>query len=146
VFPAERLNLDGFETTAPVKSFPSNGFGLYDMAGNVWEWCADYYHENYYSVSPKRNPPGPSESYDSREPGLIKRSIRGGSFLCNINSCTGYRCSARMGAEFNSGIFHTGFRCVVNVSRLRELEAAQERIAVWRSTSGTNPPQTPASE
>lgn len=112
VFPTERLNLDGFETTAPVKSFPPNPLGLYDMSGNVWEWCADFYRFDYYANSPRRNPPGPIDSFDPQEPGIIKRVQRGGSFMCNVNSCTGYRCGARMKGEVNSGTFHNGFRCV----------------------------------
>ncbi len=135
VFPAQRLNLDGFQGTSPARSFPPNGYGIYDMAGNVWEWCADYFDDNYYAVSPRRNPPGPFASHDSREPHIIKRVTRGGSFLCNVNSCTGYRCSARMAAEFNSGTFHTGFRGVVNPSRRAEYEAAQARIAEWRKAA-----------
>jgi formylglycine-generating enzyme required for sulfatase activity len=133
VFPNERLTLDGFEGTAPVKSFSPNGYGLYDTSGNVWEWCADYYNDGYYAVSPRRNPTGPSISHDAREPNIIKRVIRGGSFLCNVNSCTGYRCSSRMGAEFNSGTFHTGFRGVVNASRYDQYDKAQQRIAKWRT-------------
>lgn len=112
VFPTERLNLDGFETTAPVKSFPPNPLGLYDMSGNVWEWCSDYYRFDYYANSPQRNPQGPSDSFDPQEPGIIKRVQRGGSFMCNVNSCTGYRCGARMKGEITSGTFHNGFRCV----------------------------------
>lgn len=136
-FPAERLNLDGFESTAPAKSFPANGFGLFDMSGNVWEWCADYFDDGYYAVSPRRNPQGPSASHDSREPHIIKRVTRGGSFLCNLNSCTGYRCAARMAAEFNSGTFHTGFRCVVNPRRRAEFDDAQQKIADWRTSQSS---------
>jgi formylglycine-generating enzyme required for sulfatase activity len=134
-FPAERLNLDGHQATAPAKAFPPNGYGLYEMSGNVWEWCADFFDDGYYAVSPRRNPQGPSQSHDSREPHIIKRVTRGGSFLCNTNSCTGYRCAARMAAEFNSGTFHTGFRCVVNVSRRGEYDKAQARIAEWRRSA-----------
>jgi len=138
-FPAERLNLDGFQGSSPAKSFAPNGYGLYDLSGNVWEWCADFFDENYYSNSPKRNPPGPAASFDSREPDIIKRVTRGGSFLCNVNSCTGYRCSARMGAEFNSGTFHTGFRAVVNPGRRAAFDAAQAKIAEWRKTNAAPP-------
>ena len=112
VFPTERLVHDGFKTTSPVKSYPPNKLGLYDMSGNVWEWCADYYRHDYYANSPRRNPQGPSDSFDPQEPGIIKRVQRGGSFMCNVNSCTGYRCGARMKGEVTSGTFHNGFRCV----------------------------------
>jgi formylglycine-generating enzyme required for sulfatase activity len=132
-FPTERLNLDGFETTSPVKAFPPNGYGLYDMAGNVWEWCSDYYRPDYYAHSPRRNPQGPSSSFDANEPGIVKRVQRGGSFLCNTNSCTGYRVSARMRGEVTSSSFHNGFRCVVDAPMVDEHRAAQERIAAWRT-------------
>jgi formylglycine-generating enzyme len=135
MFPAQRLNLDGFQGTSPARSFPANGFGLYDMAGNVWEWCADYFDDQYYAVSPRRNPKGPLASHDSREPHIIKRVTRGGSFLCNVNSCTGYRNAARMASEFNTGTFHTGFRAVVNANRREVYDAAQARIDAWRKTS-----------
>jgi len=111
-FPYENKNLDGFPGTAPVASFPPNDFGLYDMSGNVWEWCADWYTPDYYAHSPVYNPQGPEESFDPNEPGLPKRVQRGGSFLCNTNYCTGYRCSARMKGTPDSGLYHTGFRCV----------------------------------
>lgn len=127
-FPTERLNLDGFETSSPVASFPPNAYGLYDMAGNVWEWCSDYYHADYYSISPRRNPQGPDECFDPQEPGIIKRAQRGGSFMCNTNNCTGYRCAARMRGEVTSSSFHNGFRCVVDPSMLDEFHAAQARI------------------
>lgn len=135
VFPTERLNLDGFETTAPVKSFPPNKLGLYDMAGNVWEWCHDLYHRDYYSFSPVRNPQGPSESFDPQEPGIVKHSQRGGSFLCNVNSCTGYRCAARMRGEVTSGAFHNGFRCALGASMSDEFRIAQDRIRRWREST-----------
>lgn len=113
-FPTDRQNLDGFLDTAPVKSFPPNGYGLYDMAGNVWEWVDDYYRPDYYHRSPKRNPQGPDNSFDPNEPGIEKRVTRGGSFLCNTNNCTGYRCAARMRSDVTSPSYHTGFRCVID--------------------------------
>jgi formylglycine-generating enzyme len=116
-FPIERVNRDGFETTSPVKSFPPNPLGLYDMSGNVWEWCADFYRHDYYLTSPRRNPQGPADSFDPQEPGLVKRVQRGGSFMCNVNSCTGYRCGARMKGEVTSSTFHNGFRCVKDARR-----------------------------
>ena len=119
-FPTERLNLDGFETSSPVKTYPPNANGLYDMAGNVWEWCRDYYRSDYYLTSPRRNPQGPDDSEDPQEPGIVKRSQRGGSFMCNTNSCTGFRCSARMRGEVTSSSFHNGFRCVVDASSVQD--------------------------
>lgn len=112
-FPYEDQALDGYKTTtAPVKSYPSNGYGLYDMAGNVWEWCSDWYRPDYYKNSPRLNPKGPSISYDPDEPGVAKRVMRGGSFLCNDGYCSSYRSSARMKSSPDSGLQHTGFRCV----------------------------------
>lgn len=112
-FPEEHQVRDGFELTAPVKTFRPNGYGLYDMSGNVWEWCADWYQPEYYSDSPRRDPHGPRDSFDPNEPGLPKRVQRGGSFMCNANYCLGYRCAARMKGEPSSGAFHCGFRCVL---------------------------------
>jgi formylglycine-generating enzyme required for sulfatase activity len=111
-FPDKNDFKDGFETTAPVASFSANGYGLFDMAGNVWEWCGDFYRPDYYRYSPLRNPPGPSDSYDPNEPTYVKRVQRGGSFMCSDNYCRGYRVAARMKGTPDSGTFHTGFRCV----------------------------------
>lgn len=112
-FPIEDTAEDGFKTTAPVAVFEANEYGLHDMSGNVWEWCADYYQPDYYAVSPLKNPPGPDSSFDPQEPGIIKRVQRGGSFMCSDQYCIGYRVSARMKGEEDTGAFHTGFRCVV---------------------------------
>ena len=111
---------DGFEESAPVMSFPPNGFGLYDMAGNVWQWTADWYHANHYQHIATgrliRNYAGPDSSYDPMEPGIPKKTIRGGSFLCNDSYCAGYRASARMKSSPDTGSLHMGFRLVKDVS------------------------------
>jgi formylglycine-generating enzyme len=116
-FPTRNEGLDGFEGPAPVKSFPANGYGLYDMSGNVWEWTADWYCPDYYALlaslgRPAENPRGPMQSYDPAEPGVPKKVVRGGSFLCNDSYCSGYRVSARMYSSPDTGLEHTGCRCV----------------------------------
>jgi formylglycine-generating enzyme required for sulfatase activity len=131
-FPLVRENQDGFLTTSPVKSFPPNSLGLYDMAGNVWEWCQDLYDADYYSVSPRKNPQGPSSSFDPQMPGTVKRVQRGGSFLCNFNNCTGYRTCSRGRGDIASSSYHNGFRCVVDAKMLPAFKTAQQRIAAAR--------------
>ncbi len=117
-FPYRNTVKDGFVGAAPVKSFAPNGYGLFDMSGNVWEWCADLYHHNYYNqfakVSVAANPQGPAKSYDPDEPYVAKRVMRGGSFLCNESYCSGYRVAARMKSSPDSGMEHLGFRCVAD--------------------------------
>jgi sulfatase modifying factor 1 len=112
VFPSRNTAEDGYLTTAPVASFEPNGYGLYDMAGNVWEWCADWYRADYYRYGSGENPRGPESSYDPQEPGVEKRVQRGGSFLCCDEYCARYRPGARHPGAVDSGASHTGFRCV----------------------------------
>ncbi len=113
-FPGENTAEDRFVSTAPVGSFPANGYHLFDMAGNVWEWCADLYHPDYYSKSPRENPQGPETSHDPNEPGIAKRVTRGGSFMCSDMYCKGYRPSARMKTSPDTGLANTGFRCAAD--------------------------------
>lgn len=114
-FPYYNDAKDGFVKLAPIKSFMPNGYGLYDMAGNVWEWCSDWYDAGYYKTfenSTAFNPKGPAKSNDPMDPYTPKRSLRGGSFLCNDTYCSGYRVARRMKSSPDTGLEHTGFRCV----------------------------------
>ncbi len=117
-FPNQNIESDHFYRTAPVMTFPPNGYGLYDMAGNVWEWCSDWYRPDYYAQCAKQNlmndPNGPENSYDPDEPYTPKRVVRGGSFLCNDQYCSGFRVSARMKTSWDTSLEHTGFRCVIS--------------------------------
>jgi formylglycine-generating enzyme required for sulfatase activity len=115
-FPNQNLKTDGYARTAPVKSFPANGYGLYDMAGNVWEWCSDWYSVNAYARRAGDeivdNPAGPERSFDPLRREMPLRTHRGGSFLCNASYCASYRPSARMASSPDTGMAHLGFRCV----------------------------------
>lgn len=116
-FPTHDTGEDGFAGIAPVGQYPVNGYGLHDIGGNVWEWCADWYRSDYYAQlaaqpSPARNPQGPAESFDPAEPGTPKRVHRGGSFLCNDQYCTRYMVGTRGKGEPDTGTNHLGFRCV----------------------------------
>jgi sulfatase modifying factor 1 len=117
-FPYRNTAADGFVRTAPVKSFEPNGYGLYDMAGNVWEWCSDLYRADLYRQRVGQglivNPSGPSEAMDPRNPRAKSRVERGGSFLCNDSYCSRYRPSARHGCSPDTGMSHVGFRCVTS--------------------------------
>jgi formylglycine-generating enzyme required for sulfatase activity len=123
-FPYKNTVLDGYERTAPVKSLAPNGYGLFDMAGNAWEWCSDWYKiDLYYQRAGKQviiNPTGPPESFDPRQPYTPLRCQKGGSFLCHASYCTRYRPSARHGCTPDTGMSHVGFRCVATPAMLQQ--------------------------
>ena len=113
-FPFENQLKDDYFTTAPIKSYSPNGYGLYDMSGNVWEWCADWLDMDFYKKknASQKNTKGPSVGFNPNNPYQQEKVIRGGSFLCNDGYCSGYRNSRRMGSSPDTGLNHTGFRCV----------------------------------
>jgi formylglycine-generating enzyme required for sulfatase activity len=116
-FPVKDTGADGFAGLAPVASFAPNGYGLYDIAGNVWEWVSDWYRSDYYEQLTgargiPRNPQGPESSFDPAEPGVKKRVQRGGSFLCTEQYCTRYMVGTRGKGELSTGSNHVGVRLV----------------------------------
>lgn len=117
-FPVRNNMKDGFERLAPVMSYPKNNFGLYDMAGNVWEWTSDWYNTDYYKELAQqktvvKNPKGALTAYNASNPYAKERVIKGGSFLCSASYCASYRISARMATSPDSGMEHLGFRTVL---------------------------------
>jgi formylglycine-generating enzyme required for sulfatase activity len=115
-FPVRDDAEDGTAGLTAVARFPPNGYGLYDMAGNVWQWTSDWYRPDYYAqllaAGVVRNPAGPTSSYDPSEPGKQKRAHRGGSFLCTDQYCSRYIVGTRGKGESDTGTSHLGFRCV----------------------------------
>ena len=106
-FPAENSCADGWVGTAPVTEYPANGFGLHNMTGNVWEWCADWFAPDFYASSPAADPVGPPDG--------THRVMRGGSYLCHASYCNRYRVAARSGNTPDTSTGNLGFRCVADV-------------------------------
>jgi sulfatase modifying factor 1 len=121
-FPDVNNRADGYVKTSPVTAFPANRYGLYDVGGNVWQWCADWYRPDYYSTftdpnTSSRDPRGPDSSFDPEEPGAAKRVTRGGSFLCSGEYCSRYLVGSRGKSEVSSGSSNLGFRLVQSPER-----------------------------
>lgn len=121
-FPHRNAREDGFGAVAPVQHFPANAYGLYDLEGNVWEWCSDLYRPDYYAKSPTRNPAGPAASYDPEEPGTVKHVQRGGSFLCSDQYCNRYKAGSRGKGETSSASNNLGFRCAKSLRLMKNEE------------------------
>ena len=107
-FPAHNTEADGHFGPAPAKSYKANGHGLYQMTGNIWEWCWDWFDADYYGRSPQENPTGPEQG--------SSRVMRGGSYLCHASYCNRYRVDARSANAPDSATTNLGFRCVRDVS------------------------------
>jgi formylglycine-generating enzyme required for sulfatase activity len=132
-FPVSDSGEDGHAGITAVAQYPANGYGLFDMAGNVWQWVSDWYRPDYYQYLASaggvaRNPHGPDSSFDPSEPGQTKRGMRGGSFLCTDQYCSRYVVGTRGKGEVSTGTNHLGFRCLKDAHALPRGYA----LARWR--------------
>ncbi len=123
-FPVQDTGADGYAGVSPVRAFPANGYGLYDMAGNVWNWTGDLYRIDAHALATREtgpngcclNPQGPRETLNPTRPvpNAPERVIKGGSFLCHVSYCESYRPTARRGTPTDTGSSHVGFRCAMS--------------------------------
>ena len=124
VFPTKNDSKDGFEYSSPVKSYPPNSIGIYDMTGNVWELTSDLFNANYYNQlelsKPIINPRGAKKSFSLSNPFQKEYIIKGGSYLCHVSYCASFRISARMGTSYDSASDHVGFRTVASTEMLEQ--------------------------
>ncbi|MEI6339790.1 MAG: formylglycine-generating enzyme family protein [Verrucomicrobiota bacterium] len=134
-FPKKDRGEDGYRGTAPARSFKPNGYGLYNMTGNVWEWVNDWFDPDYAAYGVRTNPPGPNRGET--------RVMRGGSYLCHASYCNRYRCSARTANTPDTSSGHLGFRCAADGQRGRECPGTQPKSGVEAGTPLAAPVLTP---
>ncbi|MEN0109886.1 MAG: formylglycine-generating enzyme family protein [Planctomycetota bacterium] len=144
-FPHVNTADDGFPLTSPVRAFPPNGYGLFDVAGNTWEWTGDRYradrHERLAMLGVADNPQTPRKTFEPIDPRAERRVIKGGSFLCHVDYCESYRPTARRGTPRDTGSAHVGFRCAVSAGDAEAVRALQRAAAAPASDDGVGPSQ-----